>query len=109
MYPIGIIFAPLIAFMGVYNAFWRLEVNGNEITLKTLFRRKSFTFHEIRRADGRVRASRSGSNIALYSDANVRLFSIRKTLIGTNLFVKRLRQMDHISVEITELKPPGSL
>ena len=75
----------------LYALTWSLRVEGDNMRLRTLFRRRAFSIYEIRRAE--VRKSRLGgaSRMVLYGQMG-KLVSVKGGLLGYAALVERLRQ-----------------
>jgi len=65
-------------------ALWEVNVRGEEIRYKSLFQKRTFTFHEIKRA------STHKNETGLYSLENKKLFSVMTNDSGYDLFLKCL-------------------
>ena len=93
-----LVFAIIFLGMGIYHTLWQIEVNGNEIKLRTLFRRKVFTFGDIRRAE-ESKSGRRVSILFLYSETDKLLFSLSEDCTGYELFIECLKQRTGIEVK----------
>ena len=100
------------------HMFWRVEVRGNEIRMRTLFMRREFSFRDIKQ----IRAGRSlelkmtgigavfgiyrvgeghVSHVTVYSETK-ELFSIPPGVVGYELFMNRLKAWDTDGVREVE-------
>jgi len=72
-------------------AFWKVDVDRDNIQIKTLFRRKSFYFQDIRYAKILSIGADGHTRVYLHSESK-RLFSVSTKAIGYRFFLERLRE-----------------
>ena len=96
---------------GISWKFWELRIEGNQIHYKSLFRRKTFSFHDIKEVRGKYYhggESRELDQIKLYSETG-KMFSVDVMSIGYRIFVKRLEQrgIDVKALDLSMGEPEG--
>jgi len=102
--------APVIFYrimQGVYYALWKLEVTGSTMYLRTLFRRREFSFYDVRSV--RVQTHKY---YGLLDTGNVKRLVVRfetgqrlridAHIVGYRLFVERLKQRNVPGIEKLE-------
>jgi len=79
---------------GFYWKFWKLQIEGNQIYYTSLFRRRTFSFQEIRDVRGKYWNYRGtkGLDRIILDSATGKLFSVKVKSIGYSVFAKRLHQ-----------------
>ena len=92
----------------VYNngmwAFWRLTVEGSEMRLRTLFRRKVFSIYDVRRVEANsvrmygMSLGRTG-RIALYSESK-KLCTVSAGTAGYRFLLERLKERNIAGVDV---------
>jgi len=77
--------------MGISMACWQVHVEGNVLHQRSLFRRVTTSFHEIRRVEAWQKSRPKVSHIDLYSNTGC-LFSVNANASGYSLFLARLKE-----------------
>ena len=78
---------------------WRLTVDGNEMRLRTLVRRREFSIHDVRRVDvQKGPASGHVTRVTLYDDMG-KLVTVKAGMLGFDLLLERLRQRNLLGVD----------
>jgi len=78
---VGTVFIPIHI---ISMTMWEIHIEGEEIHYKSLSKKRTFTFHEIKRASSRKNETR------VYSAENKKLFSIMLSDVGYDLFIECL-------------------
>ena len=91
-----LLLAVIIFLIELSRFFWQVQVNGKIITLKTVFRQRTFTFNDVKYVNARyyitvLNKIRCLSRITLYSETG-KLFTVPADILGYRFLVERLKQ-----------------
>jgi len=84
-----------LVLQAVYWKFWKLRIEGSQIHYQSLFRRRTFSFHEIKSVQGKYRRGQYSRRwllrVIFYSETG-KLFSVKVKSIGYSVLAQRLHQ-----------------
>ena len=109
--PFAIILLLFSLFAMINSIFWTCTVRGNEIHLRTLRRRKTFTFQDIAKVESTYESKRRSlfAGIHLFDSKSQKLLFLSEDGTGFDTFMKRLKSRNVPGADFQRIEDLGKL